>query len=397
MKATADAERPAPTWKSRLNLLDSSSAREPGLDLMRAVAILGVMLWHMHFALRPGIWSGPGRYGWMGVDLFFVLSGYLIGSQLLRPYTRGSRPSIGGFYMRRAFRVLPAYLTVLLFYFAIPGFREAPGLSPAWQFLTFTENFRIDYLHDQAFSHVWSLCVEEHFYLVLPVLILLLMRRPSFSKAFVMVLGILCFGIGIRAYIYLHQIAIFPRDDDAFALAYVERIYYPTHTRLDGLLVGVTLATIKTFRPSWWQRAMSHGYPLLVGGLALCAGAIWLFNDRLSFSASVIGFPLLAVGLGLLIASSIAPSSPLSRVRGFGLIAALAYSAYLTHKEIIHFLRSHSPRLVEGRGWLALVAYFGFSFLAAFVLYMAVERPFLGLRERISSHAAKAAHVAATS
>jgi peptidoglycan/LPS O-acetylase OafA/YrhL len=397
MKATADAERPAPTWKSRLNLLDSSSAREPGLDLMRAVAILGVMLWHMHFALRPGIWSGPGRYGWMGVDLFFVLSGYLIGSQLLRPYTRGSRPSIGGFYMRRAFRVLPAYLTVLLFYFAIPGFREAPGLSPAWQFLTFTENFRIDYLHDQAFSHVWSLCVEEHFYLVLPVLILLLMRRPSFSKAFVMVLGILCFGIGIRAYIYLHQIAIFPRDDDAFALAYVERIYYPTHTRLDGLLVGVTLATIKTFRPSWWQRAMSHGYLLLVGGLALCAGAIWLFNDRLSFSASVIGFPLLAVGLGLLIASSIAPSSPLSRVRGFGLIAALAYSAYLTHKEIIHFLRSHSPRLVEGRGWLALVAYFGFSFLAAFVLYMAVERPFLRLRERISSRAVKAAQMAATS
>jgi peptidoglycan/LPS O-acetylase OafA/YrhL len=397
MKATADAERPAPTWKSRLNLLDSSSAREPGLDLMRAVAILGVMLWHMHFALRPGIWSGPGRYGWMGVDLFFVLSGYLIGSQLLRPYTRGSRPSIGGFYMRRAFRVLPAYLTVLLFYFAIPGFREAPGLSPTWQFLTFTENFRIDYLHDQAFSHVWSLCVEEHFYLVLPVLILLLMRRPSFSKAFVMVLGILCFGIGIRAYIYLHQIAIFPRDDDAFALAYVERIYYPTHTRLDGLLVGVTLATIKTFRPSWWQRAMSHGYLLLVGGLALCAGAIWLFNDRLSFSASVIGFPLLAVGLGLLIASSIAPSSPLSRVRGFGLIAALAYSAYLTHKEIIHFLRSHSPRLVEGRGWLALVAYFGFSFLAAFVLYMAVERPFLRLRERISSRAFKSAQMAATS
>jgi peptidoglycan/LPS O-acetylase OafA/YrhL len=364
---------------------------------MRAVAILWVMLWHMHFALRPGIWSGPGRYGWMGVDLFFVLSGYLIGSQLLRPYTRGGRPSLGGFYTRRAFRVLPAYLTVLLFYFAIPGFREAPGLSPAWQFLTFTENFRIDYLHDQAFSHVWSLCVEEHFYLVLPLLILLLMRRPSFSKTLAMVLGILCFGIAVRAYIYIHQIAIFPRADEAFPLAYVERIYYPTHTRLDGLLVGVTLATIKTFRPAWWQRAMSHGYLLLAGGLALCAGAMCLFSDRLSFSASVIGFPLLAVGLGLLIASSIAPSSPLSRVRGFGLIAALAYSGYLTHKEIIHFLRAHWPRLVEGGGWLALLAYFAFSFLAAFVLYMAIERPFLRLRERISSRAAKAAQMAATS
>jgi hypothetical protein len=121
----------------------------------------------------------------------------------------------------RAFRVLPAYLMVLLFYFAIPWFREAPGLSPAWQFLTFTENFRIDYLHDQAFSHVWSLCVEEHFYLVLPLLIFLLMRRPGFSKTIAVILGILCFGIAIRAYVYLHYVAIFPREDDAFALAYV--------------------------------------------------------------------------------------------------------------------------------------------------------------------------------
>ena len=276
-------------------------------------------------------------------------------------------------------------------------FREAPGLSPAWQFLTFTENFRIDYASDQAFSHVWSLCVEEHFYLVLPVLILLLMRRPNFGKTLAMVLGILCFGIAIRAYIYIHQVQVFPREDDAFALAYVERIYFPTHTRLDGLLVGVTLATIKTFRPTWWQRAISHGYLLLVGGCALCAWAMWLFSDRLSFSASVVGFPLLAVGLGLLIASSLAPSSPLSKVRGFGLIAALAYSTYLTHKEIIHMVRIHLPGLVESRGWLALVAYFAFSFLAAFVLYMAVERPFLRLRERISSRSAKAAQLAATS
>lgn len=109
------------------------------------------------------------------------------------------------------------------------------------------------------------------------------------------------------------------------------------------------------------------------------------------------GFPLLAVGLGLLIASSIAPSSPLSKVQGFGLIAALAYSTYLTHKEIIHLVRIHLPGLVESGGWLALVVYFAFSFVAAFVLYMAIERPFLRLRERISSRNAKAAQLAAIS
>jgi peptidoglycan/LPS O-acetylase OafA/YrhL len=363
---------------------------------MRAIAILWVMLWHMRLALRPGIWSGPANYGWMGVDLFFVLSGYLIGSQLLRPYTRGSRPSISGFYMRRAFRVLPAYLTVLLFYFAIPWFREAPGLSPAWQFLTFTENFRIDYMNDQAFSHVWSLCVEEHFYLVLPLLILLLMRRPGFNKTIAVILGIFCFGIAIRAYIYIHQVQVFPRDDDGFALAYVEKIYYPTHTRLDGLLVGVTLATIKTFRPAWWHRAMSQGYLLLLSGLAISSSAMWLFSDRLSFAGSVMGFPVLAVGLGLLIASSIAPSSPLSKVRGFGLVAALAYSSYLTHKEVIHFVYHHLPKLVEARGWVALVAYFALSFLAAFVLYMVIERPFLRLRERFSARPAKTTQLVAT-
>jgi peptidoglycan/LPS O-acetylase OafA/YrhL len=366
------------------------------LDLMRAIAILWVMLWHMHFALRPGIWSGPARYGWLGVDVFFVLSGYLIGSQLLRPYTRGSQPSTSGFYLRRAFRVLPAYFTVLLFYFAIPGFREAPGLSPAWQFVTFTENFRIDYLHDQAFSHVWSLCVEEHFYLVLPLLVLLLMRRPSFGKTLGVILGILCFGIAIRAYVYLHQVQPLIQTDGSFALAYLEKIYYPTHTRLDGLLVGVTLAAIKTFRPAWWQRALSHGYALFLAGLALCAWAMWLFRDRFGFSGTLVGFPLMALGLGLLIASSIAPSSPLSRVRGFGFIATLAYSLYLTHKEVVHLVQDYLPRYVDSSGWVALLIYFAFSFLAAAALYFAIERPFLRLREKISGRIARSAPQGAT-
>ena len=366
-----------------------SSVREPGLDTLRAIAILWVMLFHMHWLLHPGMLTGLGRYGWMGVDIFFVLSGYLIGSQLLRPYTRGSQPSIGGFYLRRAFRVLPAYLTVLLLYFTVPDFREAPGLSPAWQFLTFTENFRINYATDQAFSHVWSLCVEEHFYLILPLLVLALMWKPRFGKALGVILAVLCFGIAIRAYIYIHRLKpLINTDPDSFVLFYIEKIYYPTYTRLDGLLVGVALATIKTFRPVWWQRALAHGHAITLAGLGISAFAIWLFHDRFGFTASILGFPLLALGFGLLLVASVSPVSLLSKARGFGFIATLAYSMYLTHKEIINLDHKYLLRYMGPSDWMVLLVYFATSFLAATVLYFAVERPFLRLREKISARSA---------
>jgi peptidoglycan/LPS O-acetylase OafA/YrhL len=386
-----------------LNFLDTSSPRVPGLDLMRGIAILWVMLFHFRFMITlPHILYWPSRYGWMGVDLFFVLSGYLIGSQLLRPYLKGSTPSLSGFYFRRAFRILPAYFTVLGLYFAIPGFREAPGISPAWQFLTFTENFRINYAVDQAFSHVWSLCVEEHFYLVLPLLIMLLMRKPLFSKALVLISSILVFGIFIRGYIYLHQLKPLQlAGNEDFYLRYTESIYYPTYTRLDGLLTGVVLACIKTFRPVWWEKMMSRGYVLGISGLLSCAGAMWLFRDRFVFSATLAGYPLLSLGLGLLVACSISPQvlASLQRMvpgrRGeqirslsahcFAVIATLAYSLYLTHKEIAHLCRVHLGWYTESGGWPALAVSLIASLCVAAMLYLAVERPFLRLRERLSA------------
>ena len=81
--------------------------------------------------------------------------------------------------LRRALRVLPAYLTVLGVYLAVPGARESEGMAPLWQFLTFSANLFQDYFHNRAYSHAWSLCVEEHFYLLLPAAVWLLARRPG--------------------------------------------------------------------------------------------------------------------------------------------------------------------------------------------------------------------------
>jgi peptidoglycan/LPS O-acetylase OafA/YrhL len=326
----------------------------------------------------------------MGVDLFFVLSGYLIGTQLLRPYLNGERPRFWGFYRRRLYRVLPAYLVVLALYFLWPMWREAPGISPLWQFLTFTENLFVDYGKNQAFSHVWSLCVEEHFYLLLPLIVAWMMRKPSVAKTVGLLGGVVLMGICIRSFVLLHTLRPMVERGESFGVVYIERIYYPTYTRLDGLVAGVTLALVKGFRPGWWDAVVRRGNSLLFGGACLVGIAVWLLKDRMqsvygvSGVGTVIGFPVLSLGLGLAVASAVSSNGILNGVRvpGAKLIAMLAYSLYLTHKEVLR-LDEHYFRAVAEMGGMAFFGVYAVTTLAvAGALYLCVERPFMVLRDR---------------
>src|SRR5438552_14341516 len=105
--------------------------RQPGLDLLRALAIIVIVIYHagiFGFAL-PGKWH---RFGWVGVDLFFVLSGYLIGGQLLAPLDRGQGINLPRFFVRRALRILPAYFVILAIYFSLPD-RKSTRLNSSHQ------------------------------------------------------------------------------------------------------------------------------------------------------------------------------------------------------------------------------------------------------------------------
>lgn len=115
------------------------------------------------------------RFGWIGVDLFFVLSGYLIGGQLLAGVARGQGINLGRFFARRALRILPAYFVVLAIYVFLPSWREYPEMFPSWKFLLSVQN--IGLRGGTAFSHAWSLAVEDQFYLLLPLVLLLIIRR----------------------------------------------------------------------------------------------------------------------------------------------------------------------------------------------------------------------------
>src|SRR6266699_378441 len=316
--------------------------RQPGLDLLRALAIIVVVIYHAAlFGFKlPG---RVDRFGWIGVDLFFVLSGYLIGGQLLAPLARDQRINLGQFFTRRALRIMPAYFAILAIYFLLPSWREYSEMSqPLWKFLLSVQNIA---LHGgTAFSHAWSLAVEDQFYLALPFLLLFLCRRP---RAAVIVPCLLVVGgILLRAFLAAQNPSV---DGGVSFRGFQAWIYYPTWTRLDPLVLGVALAAIEAFRPQWWQRLMDTALWLWLPGLALISYGLYLGEgDNVTVAACIWQFPLIAFGMAAILICAQSPRLIFRRIKipGAAFIASIAYSAYLIQKLVIHaaeqFYSSHN-------------------------------------------------------
>jgi peptidoglycan/LPS O-acetylase OafA/YrhL len=355
--------------------------RQPGLDLLRALAIVVVVVYHAAlFGFKlPG---RVDRFGWIGVDLFFVLSGYLIGGQLLASLARHQRIKLGRFFTRRALRIMPAYFVVLAIYFLLPAWREYPEMSqPLWKFVLSVQNIA---LHGgTAFSHAWSLAVEDQFYLALPFLLLFLYHRPR--AAIIVPCLIVVGGIALRAFLAAQNSSV---DGGVSFRGFQAWIYYPSWTRLDPLVFGVVLAAIEKFRPNWWQRLTDCALWLWLPALGLIVYALYLGEtENLTVAACVWQFPLIAVGMAAILVCAVSPRLPLCRVAipGTAFIASIAYSAYLLQKLVIHgveqFCANHSIDLTSVP---ALVGVELCVYIAATILFLSIERPFLLLRRRFA-------------
>ncbi len=366
------------------------TARLPGLDLLRGIAVVWVMFFHSYLVggLGPD-WQWLSRFGWMGVDLFFVLSGFLIGAQVLAPLAEGRRLSLGDFYVRRAFRILPAYLAVLALYVLWPAFREARGMEAPWKFLLFVVNLSIDYGRNATFSHAWSLCVEEHFYWLFPLAALVLMRRPAAWKFALLCSAVVLGGIGLRAAIWLHGTAVDPAMTRNW---FIEDLYYPTWNRLDGLLFGVVLAAWKTLRPASWQHARRHAHASLLGGIVLLLVAFELFEVRTGLIGNSVGWPVLSLAMALLVFAAAGRDSLLGRRDWplIGWLATISYSLYLIHKPIYHLLQSTFGDALGHAGFAAVFVYGLASLFGGAALHYGIERPFLRLRHRLAGHSTRA-------
>ncbi len=379
------------TYQSAADAIQGRSTKQsriPGLDFLRAIAISWVLLYHaslFDFASQR-FWIV--RYGWMGVDLFFVLSGYLIAKQLFVPMREGRQPLYRQFFVRRALRTMPAYLAVVFLYFALPQLRETPQIQPLWQFLTFTENLLIDAWDPKSFSHVWSLCVEEQFYLLLPLALFLIQRRPRLGTVICAFVAVFLFGVFVRGLlwaVYLRPVQFDPNANPDFSTLYLEKIYYPTWSRLDGLLVGVGLAGLEVWRPTIWAHLVKRPNALTIVGLAALILSSFLFDGQMAtLYPAMIGYPLIAISMGCLLAASTNPSALIGAIQSpvIRSMATGSYSLYLIHKIAYQVVRANIAFTPLNDYKLIAALAIGIAFGAA--LYWAVERPFLRLRSHLT-------------
>lgn len=357
--------------------------RNHGLDTLRSIAIILVFMFHCFSFSHQLILGTIGRVGWAGVDLFFVLSGYLIGNQIFSAFVNQHRFSLKTFYFRRFLRTLPNYLFVLGLYFLIPIFREQPLITPLWKFLTFTQNFNLSL---GAFSHAWSLCLEEQFYLFLPLIALFIAYKGNIRAGWLLVGFTLLAGIILRSFLWFAYIQ--HAGDDKFQV-YMTTIYYPPFCRLDGLILGVALAMLRNFHQEIWIRMTNKSNWLMIMGLVGCFFTLYPLDHLFGFVSTTFGYLLRSASFAALTLAALSTDNLLckTKIPGAMTLATWSYAIYLIHKQLIHITQlvlSHWN--IGASSILTISMEILITFMGGWLLYTCIETPFLKLRNKLEKN-----------
>lgn len=334
------------------------------LDVVRGIAILLVLLFHFQPAAASPVLdmlTFPfARAGWVGVDLFFVLSGFLVGRMILTEAAMPGGFNYARFLYRRAWRLWPALFLYLALLWIAGG---AESWTTLWPVLLHIQNY-----HDTTPSHLWSLAVEEHFYLGAALLLPLLLRRGHRH-----VLAGLAFAGLLSLALRLTALA---------AGKPLLSIQWQTQFRLEGLAIGVAIACCAIHRPDWIAAAGRHRAALIV--LAMAGFAALAMGDAAEFRHGI-GFTVAAIAAAaLLLAMLDARVPPLLDVpaRALAGLGTIAYSLYIWHASLgrVAEALAHGLSLDHPAAVLALQLAVAITVSAG--LYLLVERPALRLRDR---------------
>lgn len=343
----------------------------PGLDGVRAVAVIAIIIYH----LNPQWLSG----GFLGVDTFFVISGYLITSLLLTEYHNTGKIELMSFWLRRVKRLIPAVLflvmgvIVLSLIFMPTEIQKVRADSIAAIF--YVSNWwyimqNVDYFEQfavQPLKHLWSLAIEEQFYLVFPIVLLSLLSFIRRLKS-IRIIFLILLVISMIAMMVLYV----PNEN-------VARVYFGTDTRIQTLLMGVLLALV--WPPFQLKAKVNRQMRTMIDTAGVVGLAILFICFKfVSETNSILyygGFFLISTVTLLVIASSVHPSGYFAKFLGnkvFTFIGSRSYSLYLWHYPIIvlihhQFVQGQIPPLVYVVEILLMVLIAEFS-------YKFIEQPF---------------------
>jgi peptidoglycan/LPS O-acetylase OafA/YrhL len=344
----------------------------PALDGLRGLALAGVLLFHANGTLRGG---------YLGVDLFFVLSGYLITSLLLAEHAATGRIALAPFWIRRARRLFPALLSMMpaiaLYARFVAKPSELAGLrTDALATLGYVANWRAIFSHKSYWElfaspspleHCWSLSIEEQFYVVWPLLVALVLRRSGSGEArssrSILVVSLVLTAASMGAMLWL------------FDPSKTSRVYLGTDTRAASILAGAALAAVispsTTFTQSTVRKLDVLGVVAIVG-LAVA----WVKLEGANRFLYRGGFWLTELGALVLIVCAVSgPRSLVARLLGMRPLAwlgTISYGVYLWHWPVNVLL---SPQRLHLRGFWLHVLQLALTFLIAIVSYRFLEKP----------------------
>ena len=355
----------------------------PGLDGLRGIAILAVVMFHARLAY----W----QMGYIGVHLFFSLSGFLITSLLVEEWDRFQALAIGRFYLRRILRLFPALVLMLAVFvgfrlLAAPREAGAEALREAATALFYASNW-VCVLGPQRpyfLAHTWSLAIEEQFYLLWPLALRWALKR-GMSRASLLNWLLLGFAAAI-----VNRALQYVRWDNPW------RLNFGTDTQADSLLLGCALAVALGAAlprcPGLWAArapgaALGGGARLVLGwcGAAALAGLFWL-GASVSWDLGLevcLGFPLIALLATLTVLGVVAaPASLLGRLvsnRCLVWIGKISYGLYLWHLPV--FLETQARHWPL---WKELPMELGLTLVFVLASYYGLERPLLRLKARLA-------------
>jgi peptidoglycan/LPS O-acetylase OafA/YrhL len=379
------------------------------LDVLRGIACCLVLARHLPTMPSPSH-GGPEfllaylhRIGWCGVDLFFVLSGFLISSLLFKEFSRHGNLQLSRFWLRRGFKIWPSYLAAygLMVVSLLGRFlwrQDSESVSETLARIPPNLVFIQNYLdHPIAWPHSWSIAVEEHFYLALPLLLTAISAwrwRQGKSSADEMFRGLGVFLLSVCGLVFLLRILTAAHGGVTW-----ETLYYPTHFRMDALCFGVLLGHVKHSRPDLFAR-LARAWPIYLFFIPACLLLPLLYPMERSILILTVGFTVVYVGFGALVLlagaypdlGSRGPRIVVVPAKGLAWIGVYSYTIYLAHsivyclpgiaslRELLAAVLSFSPSLARWGDWLL---FWGLAIGGGVLLARVVEQPFLRLRDRL--------------